>query len=312
MSVNLTEGHRLTIDIKGCSLKNVDPTCWFDAANVKTKDFSLKLDSPYERAVCIELLRLAGGSDEYKIDKFLVLEGESDNNGREITFDSYSPHSATFDAILSEKDNSHHTNTSSNSNNHIVSTHIRQIYAKMFERYDTNNSGGLDWKEMLVVLDELGMESSLEIIQKLLLVYDSDGSGIIELDEVRKFIHATLYWISLVVTTITVTIPPRSPSLLLVPFSTIKLSQKSNGYVLYLLSFLLHYYSNFDFTLPLSLLLVLVLLPVHVFSTKPIIIFHLSAVCDLSNGYEEAKGQERRDSRVVREILVRSNHQQYQ
>lgn len=185
MSVNLIEGHRLTIDIKGCSLKNVDPTCWFDAANVKTKDFSLKLDSPYERAVCIELLRLAGGSDEYKVDKLVVLESESDSNGREITLGSHSTRTTSFDAVLSDQDNSHHTNATNNGTNHTASTHLRQIYAQMFERYDTNNSGGLDWKEMLVVLDELGMESSLEIIQKLLLVYDADGSGIIELDEVR-------------------------------------------------------------------------------------------------------------------------------
>jgi hypothetical protein len=87
LSLNLSEGHRLTIDIKGCSLKVRDSTCWFDSSKLD-QEFVLKLDSPYERAVCIELLRMAAASDEYKVEKYTYIENpDSDSVGRDVEFE---------------------------------------------------------------------------------------------------------------------------------------------------------------------------------------------------------------------------------
>ena len=189
LSVNLSEGHRLSIDIRGCSLKVRDPTCWFDATKV-SNEFVLKLDSPYERAVCVELLRLAAGSDEYKIEKFTYFESDADANGRDVEF-SFAPitrkdKGSVDDGSFEPKENVLYDMAA---DIHNPNSHFRMTFRQMFQQYDTNSSGGLDWRELLVVLEDLGMESSLEVVQKLLLVYDTDCSGIIEEEE---FIHFLL------------------------------------------------------------------------------------------------------------------------
>jgi hypothetical protein len=53
----MTDGHRVLTSIKGCSLRINDSTCWFDSHNDVEKEYSLVLSRPYDRAVCIELLR---------------------------------------------------------------------------------------------------------------------------------------------------------------------------------------------------------------------------------------------------------------
>jgi len=191
LSLNLSEGHRLTIDIKGCSLKVRDSTCWFDSSKLD-QEFVLKLDSPYERAVCIELLRMAAASDEYKVEKYTYIENpDSDSVGRDVEFEY---------GIVRRKDsffigpNSEPKSGAENMLYEIASNidNARNLYRdtflEVFQRYDTNLSGGLDWREIIVVLNELGLESSLAVVHQLLYVYDVDGSGIIEEDEFINFL----------------------------------------------------------------------------------------------------------------------------
>lgn len=69
----------------GCSLKIRDPSCWFDSNNV-SNEFTLHLSDPYERAICLELLRLVTHQDEYEIQYYNYKESLDDASGVELKF----------------------------------------------------------------------------------------------------------------------------------------------------------------------------------------------------------------------------------
>lgn len=60
---------------------------------------------------------------------------------------------------------------------------------QMFKRYDVNGSGTIDKHEARKILNELGLDSSLEKAEELLALVDVDGSGEIDFAEYCRFVH---------------------------------------------------------------------------------------------------------------------------
>lgn len=58
----------------------------------------------------------------------------------------------------------------------------------MFNKYDSDSSGGIDRQELVLVLKELGLSDTLDVVEELMEQYDADGGGIIELAEFREFL----------------------------------------------------------------------------------------------------------------------------
>ncbi len=54
----------------GCSLRIKDPHCWFDSLTDTDKEYTLQLSQPYDRAVCIELLRTVSGNEGLTVSKY--------------------------------------------------------------------------------------------------------------------------------------------------------------------------------------------------------------------------------------------------
>lgn len=194
LSLNLAEGYRIAIDIKGCSLKVHDPTCWFDYSKLD-HELALRMDAPYERAICTDLLRMVANSDEYVLEKFVYYDNpDSEASARSLDFGFGAVQRVShFDGGGGSGDSGEVDGEDAilygiASDLEGARTLYRETFSQVFKRYDTNLSGGLDWRELMVILNELGLESSLSVVNKLLQVYDADGSGVIEEEEFINFL----------------------------------------------------------------------------------------------------------------------------
>lgn len=190
LAMNIHEGHRLSMDFSGCSLRLKDPTCWFDPSK-PVNSFSLDLCKPYERSVCIELLRLAAEHDNLKIESFKYCSQEEPTLEKELML-----------SVYSSKDNPDFKNDVRNSLKsqdqdkiYEIASDIesarnlfRQAADKIFRQYDTDESESLDREELSHLLTQLGLESSKPVINKLIDTYDTDGSGRVEEDEFIFFL----------------------------------------------------------------------------------------------------------------------------
>jgi len=58
-----------------------------------------------------------------------------------------------------------------------------------FRRYDANNSGKLDYKELRVALRGLGVNADNTEATRILQAYDEDGNGLMDLDEFTRLVH---------------------------------------------------------------------------------------------------------------------------
>ena len=59
---------------------------------------------------------------------------------------------------------------------------------RAFKKFDDDNSGAIDSKELMVALREVGIEVAEAVARKVLAGYDTDKSGVMELDEFRKVV----------------------------------------------------------------------------------------------------------------------------
>ena len=60
--------------------------------------------------------------------------------------------------------------------------------SKIFKQYDFDDSGGLDRSELVVILEQLGIKDAQYVVDWLLKIYDTDGSGTVEEEEFMAFI----------------------------------------------------------------------------------------------------------------------------
>lgn len=71
-----------------------------------------------------------------------------------------------------------------------ISTEMRQAFA----RFDRNRSGKLDYKELREALKAMGLEVGSEEATRILQEYDTDRSGLLEIDEFASLVHQLRRW----------------------------------------------------------------------------------------------------------------------
>eukprot|EP01038_Epipyxis_sp_PR26KG_P004053 gene4053-5796_t len=219
MSLSISPYNYVTVDIKGCSLRIKDPSCWFDVNNLE-KEYNLDLSSSYERSVCIEILRhiayknneckliechLSSSSDspssQFVAMNLAVYVSENSDNNNNNTHNgklgsktkSLLFNKKSFDSFDSEGDTRTNEITSYQmyeiaSDLDVARIQFQKHAIKLFKKFDVDDNGSLDKEEIALLLTKLGLESSSEIVQELMNMYDVDGSGLIEEEEFINYL----------------------------------------------------------------------------------------------------------------------------
>ena len=187
LGLNMHEGHRLTVNIKGCSLKVSDPKCWFDTNHIE-KEFVLQLSQPYDRAVCFELLRIVSQMDGYTVNKFQYT-GPVDSSATELKLAMFAVKEKPTDSAGLSARSARDVDEEVIEDVSAARLLFRKAATKVFRQMDQDESGTLDKNELLDVLFQMGIKSSQVMADKLLSIYDTDGSGRIEEDEFVQFIE---------------------------------------------------------------------------------------------------------------------------
>lgn len=179
LAIDLKYGDRVKVDIFNCHIRVHDSSCWFDPIKPK-KEYTLHLNEPYERCVCIELLRqVAVPGSELTIESYQYTAPD-ETAMRDMELLLFNPNPVSDE-----------TNTSPREIERKVEE-VRNMYKetanRIFRQYDTDNSGGLDRHELANILDQMGMEGSVSMVNQLMSIYDTDGSGLVEEEEFIAFL----------------------------------------------------------------------------------------------------------------------------
>jgi hypothetical protein len=181
LSIDLKYGDRVKVDIRNCQLRVRDTSCWFDPVKPK-KEYTLHLADPYERCVCIEVLRLvANPSSDHAIEQYHYKAPE-DSEFRDLELDIYSAKNAEGGegGYVSPREAELKLEEARNM--------YKETANRIFRQYDTDGSGGLDRHELATILEQIGMEGSNLMVHQLMSIYDTDGSGLVEEEEFVAFL----------------------------------------------------------------------------------------------------------------------------
>lgn len=173
MAATMYLGQSIHIEIKGCALRSRDPSCWFDSKK-PPKDLKLNLSNRYERAVCMEMLRLIANNDDLKLTKCKYY-AERNSSGQDLEFVTKRVQLTTETAIA---------NTASSLA--VDQKAELERAQRLFRQYDEDGNGTLDRHELSTLLTGLGLVGSREAVDQMLAVYDMDGAGVIE---EKEFVH---------------------------------------------------------------------------------------------------------------------------
>lgn len=177
MAVTVACGDSLSITVQNCSMSIYDKSCWFDPRK-PVGTHKLNLSNAYDRAVCMELLRIAALNSDIKIESFKITEALSG-----------SPQELKFDVHSIAKKEKEIDGKSDEEMDQILSSDVDRA-KNIFRQFDEDGSGSLDRQELRQVLKMLGLNNSKAIIDQLLETYDIDGGGVIEEDEFAHFLSS--------------------------------------------------------------------------------------------------------------------------
>jgi Ca2+-binding EF-hand superfamily protein len=71
--------------------------------------------------------------------------------------------------------------------------HVDATIKAVFDRFDVNQSGRLDYRELRTCLRALGLDVTSREAAEMLLTYDSDANGLMELLEFARLVHQLGY-----------------------------------------------------------------------------------------------------------------------
>lgn len=181
MNLNIFYGDEIDVDITGCAVKTHDKSCWFDSNKLKN-DYKFDLSLPYDRAVCIDLLRIIAEFDHIKLVKYKY--SSVVNGSQDITLYNHSrPRIHRKNGLSSNEEN--------------ISHKLDQIYEissdvekakSLFRDFDVDGSGSLDRDELESLISALGIDNAHQMVKELLSIYDADNSGVVEEGEFSDFL----------------------------------------------------------------------------------------------------------------------------
>jgi Ran GTPase-activating protein (RanGAP) involved in mRNA processing and transport len=180
MTLNLALGDAINIEIKGCSLRIKDKSCWFDPKK-PPKDLKLSLSNYYERAICIEMLRLIAENDDLTVTKCRLTVDKATG-----------PRDLEFVTRRVQRTRIGSSSSLVSTKNGAASIKVQgpdvESARRLFRQYDEDGNGSLDRHELSHLLKGLGLTDSKEAVDQMLAVYDIEGSGVIEEAEFTQFL----------------------------------------------------------------------------------------------------------------------------
>lgn len=200
LAFNIIFGYRVNIHIKNCSIKFEDKTCWYDPFHPSFKN-ELSLSNLYDWCVAMDLLKNVSREKDYNLVS--VKYFSSDSNSNEVKLNLFVPavteSSAMKDSLSVQTNSSTRDNLSQQksffkmatffgNDTQNIRTLIKETAKRVFNQFDIDESGTLDRDELIAILNELGLEHSWSLVDKLLSIYDIDNSGVIEEEEFVNFI----------------------------------------------------------------------------------------------------------------------------
>eukprot|EP01041_Mallomonas_annulata_P004132 gene4132-8209_t len=190
MSLKTYVGDRVDINIRECSIKSLDKTCWFDSKQQSNliRPFSLDLSKPYERSIFIEITYIIVDTSSLKFKSCKYTTDGSSESSRGSTQELNlivkveSKPEVIADIGLA-------TGIAPKVETiHEIANDVKTAQ-KVFKQFDLDKNGCLDRVELAELLKYLGLLNSAHTIDQLLALYDTDGSGLIEESEFVGFLE---------------------------------------------------------------------------------------------------------------------------
>jgi Ca2+-binding EF-hand superfamily protein/Ran GTPase-activating protein (RanGAP) involved in mRNA processing and transport len=167
--------------------------------------YDLRLDDPYERAICLKLLSVVANHSTYEFNKILysppVREKVPESAKKAPASDAYSSktraatkkipvslvQSVLRDVTVQHDDDKIKLITALKAIQKATSDPDR--VERLFKEYDADESGSLDVDELKSLLDSIGLHIELSVLEEAFDTHDIDGAGELELDEFQEFVR---------------------------------------------------------------------------------------------------------------------------
>jgi hypothetical protein len=185
MQISTALGTRISLSCKNCNTVTVDSSCWYDPS-IPYGEFTLHLSQPFERAIAFHLLQIIASHATY-IFEYFYHEADSHKKGGNGGGGGGKKEKLTLIQSIS-KDREQYLNSeqlqylSGLKTIYNASTNLK-LAEKLFYEADEDNSGKLDKYELSAVLEKIGFHIDNDHLQDLFLLFDIDGTGMIDLSE---------------------------------------------------------------------------------------------------------------------------------
>lgn len=183
-------GQRVSIDIRGCSIRAKDDLCWYDP-EVIDSSYLLNMAQPYERTVAVEMLRAAASSKgKYVIsDLKYIPDPKVDSRGaqmlefnlmKEDNFDAYQdslmPPSELIEFL---------TRISTDKGRADLIDLVDRKYENVTTEFERN--GKLTMEQMEKLLNAIGLGYYDFVSHQIFATYDTDCCTFVTIDEFKDF-----------------------------------------------------------------------------------------------------------------------------
>lgn len=168
--------------------------------------YDLKLDDPYERAICLKLLSLVASHPTYEFNK--VLYSPPPKVSKVTEAKAAARNSSTFTAtpkaaakktpVVLLQSTLRDATVQDDSDKLELLAALKAIQKatsdplkieQLFKQYDEDESGSLDVDELKSLLDSIGLHIELSALEEAFDTHDIDGGGELELNEFQEFIR---------------------------------------------------------------------------------------------------------------------------
>lgn len=179
-------GGRVKVSAKNCNHQVKDPQCWFNF-NQPCDDYELKLSHPFDRSVAFQLLRIMANHMTF-IGVKVSYQYPTEKGQRPITEKLELKQFVSMEKMdfFSLEQRELYENLE------LMRQSAKQIskLTELFNKADIDKSGELNKFELCLVLDQCGISISDAKLNEMILQYDVDGEGTIELNEFLAFISS--------------------------------------------------------------------------------------------------------------------------
>ncbi|KAL4171911.1 hypothetical protein KRP22_007087 [Phytophthora ramorum] len=174
---------KLSVSLEGCNFDaSGDGDGSFDPAD-PTGSYDLNMEIPYERAVALELLRVANTKQGCKFLS-IVHTSTANKQRRNIRVELRETQEGVEARRRLLKTAGILTDVEAPSAREMVSRCLdRQSLEELFHELDKDESGFIDENELRFGMHKLGLQFRDEDVPRYVALYDLDGTGTIELDE---------------------------------------------------------------------------------------------------------------------------------